>query len=118
MNRLYNIFYNKSNTSAPIKVSFERVLRIIIDDDLTLTPHIKCTTRRCKKAYNRLTQFPDMRRDLAFKIFKPFIRSKIEYGSIILGHVIYRDKHCRFLVAAHKSVLTLIFGTMEYISHQ
>lgn len=94
------------------------MLRIIIDDDLTFIPHIECKTRRCEKAYNRLTLFPDMRRDLAFQIFKPFIRSKIEYGSIIWGHAMYRDEHCTFLEAAHKSVLTLILVAMEYILHQ
>ena len=114
----YMIFYNKKNTPAPPtpipltvngaplkKVSSQRVLGIIIDEDLTFTPHIEYITSRCKKAYNRLTLFPDMRPDLAVQIFKSFIRSKLEYGSIIWGHTVYTDKHRRFLGAAHRRFL-------------
>ena len=99
MKTTYMIFCNKKNTPAPPpipaavngtplkKVSSQRVLGIIIDEDLTFTPHIEYITSRCKKAYNRLTLFSDMRPDLAVQIFKSFIRSKLEYGSIIWGQI-------------------------------
>ena len=120
------IFYNKKNTPAPPPISLtvngaplkkgssQRVLDIIIDEDLTFTPHIEYITSRCKKAYNRLTLFPDMRPDLAVQISKSFIRSKLEYGSIIWRHTIYTDKHRRFLGAAQKSALMLVLRAMKF----
>ena len=97
------IFYNKKNTAAPPpipltvngtplkKVFSQRVLGIIINEDLTFTPHTEYIVSRCKKAYNRLTLFPDMRPDIAGQIFKSFVCSKLEYGSIIWGaYIIHR----------------------------
>ena len=83
MKTMYMIFYNKKNTPAlpPISLttnSTPLVLGIIIDEDLTFTPHIEYITSRYKKAYNKLTLFPDMRPDLAIQIYKSFIRSKLE----------------------------------------
>ena len=127
MKTTYMIFYNKKNTlsSPPIplsvngtplkKVSSQRVLGIIIDEELTFTPYIEYITSRSKEVYNRLTEFPDMQPGLAFQIFKPFIRSKLEYGSIIWGLTVYTDKHRRFLEAAQKSALMLVLRTMKSI---
>ena len=53
--------------------------------------------------------------DLAVQIFKSFILSKLEYGSIIWGHTIYTDKHCRLLEAAVKSFDT---NLKSYEIHQ
>ena len=129
MKTTYMTFYNKKNTPAPPpipltvngtplkKVSFQRVLGIIIYEDLTFTPYIENIISSCKKAYNRLTLFPDMRPDLVVQMFKCFICSKLEYGSIILGHTIYTDEHRRFLEAAQKSALMLVLRAMKSIKH-
>ena len=70
MKTLYMIFHNKKNTPAspPIpltingtplkKVSSQQVLGIIINEDLTFTPHTEYITSRYKRACNRLTLFP------------------------------------------------------------
>ena len=47
------------------------------------------------------------------QIFKSFICSKLEYGSIIWGHAISEDKHHRFLEAAQKSAFILILRAMK-----
>ena len=74
MKTSYMIFHNKMNTPAspPIpltindtplkKVSSQRVLGIILDEDLTFTPNIEYITCRCKRACNRLTLSPDATR--------------------------------------------------------
>ena len=46
------------------KVSSQRILGITIDNNLSFRPHIENITNKCKRAYNRLTLFPDMRPDL------------------------------------------------------
>ena len=46
-------------------------------------------------------------------MFKSFVFSKLEHGSIIYGHTVYRDKHHRFLEAAQKSALILILRAMK-----
>ena len=74
------------NSTTLKQVSFQQVLCIIIDEDLTFTTHIEYITSKCKKVCNRSTLFPDMQLDLAVQIFKLFIFSKLEYGNIILGH--------------------------------
>ena len=91
----YMLFYNKKRTASPPsipvtidgvplkKVAQQRVLGLIIDEDISFTPHIENITIKCKQAYNRLTLFPDIRPDLAVQLYKSFIRSKLEYGSII-----------------------------------
>ena len=65
----YMVFYNKKKLlqtpSLPVvidevpvsKVSNKRALGIIIDEDLSFTPHIEFITKKCKQAYNRLTLF-------------------------------------------------------------
>ena len=56
-----------------------------------------------------------MRPDLAVQIFKSFILSKLEYGSIIWGHTVYTDKHCKLLEAAEKNFDT---NLKSYEIHQ
>ena len=125
MKTMYMIFCNKKNTPAPPqipltihgttlkKVSSQQVLGIIIDENLTFTPHIEYITNRCKKAYNKLTLFPDMRPELAVQISKSFICSKLEYGSIVWGSTLYTNRHHRFLEAAQESALILILRAMK-----
>ena len=65
------------------KVSNKRALGIIIDEDLSFASHIEFITKKCKKAYNRLTLFPNLNPHLALQLYKSFIRSRLEFGSIV-----------------------------------
>ena len=47
------------NGSSLTKVKAKRVLGAIINEDLTFTPHVEHITQKCKRAYNRLTLYPD-----------------------------------------------------------
>ena len=85
----YIIFYDKKKLPLPpsipvtidrsslTKVKAKRVLGIIIDEDLTFTPHIEHITQKCKITYNRLTLYPDLSSHLALQLYKGFIRSKL-----------------------------------------
>ena len=88
------------------------MLSIVIDEDLTVTPHIEIITSRCKKMYNRLTLFP-VQPDLAVQIFTSFIPSKLEYESISWECTIYTDKHHRLLEVGQRNALMLILRTMK-----
>ena len=67
----YIIFYDKKKLSPPpsipvtinwsslTKVKAKRVLGIIIDENLTFIPYVEHITQKCKRAYNRLTLYPD-----------------------------------------------------------
>ena len=48
------------NGSSLTKVKANRVLGIIIDEDLTFTSHVEHIIQKCKRAYNRLTFYPDL----------------------------------------------------------
>ena len=122
----YMIFYSKKNTkSSPPQipltidgdslkvVSSQRVLGIIIDDNLSFTPHIENIVRKCKQAYSRLTRFPDMRPDLAVQLYKSYIRSKLEYGAVVWGHTIHTQKHLKLLDEAQRGALKLILRGMK-----
>ena len=52
------------NGASLNKVSSQRILGITIDNNLSFSPHIENITNKCKRAYNRLTLFPDMLPDL------------------------------------------------------
>ena len=71
-------------------------------------------TERWKRAYNRLTLFPKMRRDLAIQIFKSFIRTKLKYGSIIWGGTIHNIKYLRLPEVAQEGALMLILKAMKF----
>ena len=100
-----------------IKVSNQRILRIIIDNNLSFSPHLESITKKCKRAYNRLTLFPEMLPDLAIQIFKSFIHSKLEYGSVIWGHTIHTIKYLRLLEAVQKGALMSDVDTKSYDIH-
>ena len=95
MKTSYMVFYDKKNKAPPVqipitidgnclrKVSSQRVLGIIIDEEPSFTPQIENITKKSKQLYNRLTCFPDTSLNLAAQIYKSFIRSKLEYGATI-----------------------------------
>ena len=114
------------------KVSSQRILGIIKGSNLSFSPHIENIANKYKRLYNRLTLFPDIPPDVAIQIFKSFIRSKLEYGSIIWVHTIHKIKHLRILSiiwvhtihkikhlrilgAAQKRALMVIPRTMKFI---
>ena len=71
------------NRSSLLKVKAKRILGIIIDEDLTFTPHVEYITQKCKIAYNRLTLYSDLSPHLALQLYKAFIRSKLQFGCTV-----------------------------------
>ena len=100
---------------APNRVSSQRVLGIILDEDLSFSPYIDHITTKCIiRSYNRLTLFPDLLRpDLDVQIYKSFICSKLEYGSVIWGHSIHTTKHLRQLESDQNGALKFILRAMK-----
>ena len=121
----YIVFYDKKklppppsisvtiNRSCLTKVKAKRVLGIILDEDLTFTPHIEHITQKCKIAYNRLTLYPDLSPHLALQLYKVFIRSKLEFGCTVLGFRIHSAKHLELLESAQRVATSLILKTMK-----
>ena len=113
----YIIFYDKKklppppsipvtiNGSSLIKVKAKRVLGIIIDVE-----HI---TQKCKRAYNRLTLYPDLSPHLALQLYKAFIRSKLEFGCTVWGFRIHNAKHLKLLESAQRGAASLILKMMK-----
>ena len=54
-----------------------------------------------------------MHPDLAVQIYKSFIRSKLEYGTIILGQIIHSLKHMKLLDESQRGVMKLILGEIK-----
>ena len=121
----YMVFYNKKKLlpppSLPVvidevpvsKVSNKSVLGIIIDEDLSLTPHIEFIMRKCKQANNRLTLFPSLNPHPALQLYKSFIRLRLEFGSIVWGFTLYQGEHLKMLESAQRRALSLILRTMR-----
>ena len=121
----YIIFYGKKNLPPPpsfpvtingsslTKVKAKRVLEIIIDEDLTSTPHVEHITQKCKRVYNRLTLYPDLSPHLALQLYKAFIGSKIELGSTVWGFRIHNVKQLQLLKSAQRGAASLILKTMK-----
>ena len=113
----YIIFYDKKklppppsipvtiNGSSLTKVKAKRVLGIIIDVE-----HI---TQKCKRAYNRLTLYPDLSPHLALQLYKAFIRSKLDFGCTVWGFRIHNAKHLKLLESAQRGAASLILKMMK-----
>ena len=84
------------NRSSLTKLKAKRVLGIIIDEDLTFTPHIEHITQKWKIAYNRLTLYSTLSSHLALELSKAFIRSKLEFSCTVWFFFF-----CFFLVGIH-----------------
>ena len=52
------------------KVKEKRVLRVIIDENLRFTSHIKQITKKCKTAYKRLILHLDLLPHQALQLYK------------------------------------------------
>ena len=76
------VFYDKKNKAPTVQipitsdgnclkqVSSKRVLGIIIDEELSFTPHVKnIYNKKSKQAYNQLTCFPEIPPDLVVQIY-------------------------------------------------
>ena len=120
------VLYNKKKLLSPpslpvvidevplFKVSNKRALGIIIiDEDLSFTPHIEFITKKCKQAYDRLTLFPSLNPHLALQLYKSFIRSRLEFGSIMWGFKLYQREHLKMLESAQRGALFPILKTMR-----
>ena len=121
----YIIFYDKKklppppsipvtiNGSSITKVKAKRVLGIIIDEDLTFTPHVKHITQKCKMAYNRLTLYADMSPHLTPQLYTAFIRFKLEFDCSVWGFTIHNAKHLKLLESAQRGAASLILKTIK-----
>ena len=103
------------NESSLTKVKAKRVIGIIIDEDLTFTPHVEHITKKCKRAYSRLTLYPDLSPHLALQLYKAFIRSKLDSGCTVWGFRIHNAKHLKLLESAQRGAASLILKTMKSI---
>ena len=101
------------NESSLTKVKAKRVIGIIIDEDLTFTPHVEHITKKCKRAYSRLTLYPDLSPHLALQLYKAFIRSKLEFGSTLWSFRKHNAKHLNLLESAQRGAASLILKTMK-----
>ena len=101
------------NESSLTKVKAKRVIGIIIDEDLTFTPHVEHITKKCKRAYNRLTLYPDLSPHLALQLYKAFLRSKIEFDSNLWSFRKHNAKHLKLLESAQRGAASLILKTMK-----
>ena len=90
----YMVFCNKKllpPPSLPVvidevpisKVSNKSALGIMIDEDLSFTPHTDFITKKCKQPHNMLTLFSSLNPHLALQLYKSFICSRLEFGSIV-----------------------------------
>ena len=99
----YMIFYDKKKLPPPpniqviidemplTRVKEKQILGIVIDEQLSFTPHVKLTTKKCRSAYNRLTLYPDLGANAAIQLYKVYIRSRLEYGCIIWGYKVKKS---------------------------
>ena len=101
------------NGSSLTKVKAKRVLGVIIDEDLTFTPHVEHITQKCKRAYNRLTLYSDLSPYLALQLYKAFIRSKLEFGGTLRSFRIHNAKHLKLLESAQRCAASLILKMMK-----
>ena len=101
------------NRSSLTKVKAKRVLGIIIDEDLTFTPHIEQITQKWKIAYNRLTLYSTLSSHLALELYKAFIRSKREFSCTVWGFRRHTVKHLKLLESAQRGAALLILKTMK-----
>ena len=101
------------NGSSLTKAKAKRVLGIIIDGDLTFTPHVEQITQKCKMAYNRLTLYPDLSPHLALQLYKSSITSKLEFGCTVSGFRIHNAKHLKLLESAQRGAASLVLKTVK-----
>ena len=77
------------NGCSLTKVKAKRVLGIIIDEGVTFTSHVEHITQKCKRAYKRLTLYPELSPHLAFQLCKAFIRSNLNSAALcgVFGYI-------------------------------
>ena len=102
------------NGSSLVRVKAKRVLGIIIDENLTFTPHVENITQNFKMAYNRLNLYPDLSPHLALQIYKAFIISKLDFGCSVWGFRIHNAKHLKLLESAQRDAASLILKRMKF----
>ena len=90
------------------------MLDTITDEELTFNPHTEYITNICKKSAINQHCFQIWDQKLQSRFFIYFIRSELEYGSVIWGHTTYTVKYCRLLVAAQKGALMLILRALKF----
>ena len=102
------------NGSSLTKAKAKRVLGIIIDEDLTFTPHVEQITQKCKRAYNRhATLYPYLSPHLALQLYKAFIISKLEFDGTVWGFRTHNAKHLNLLESAQRGAASRILKTVK-----
>ena len=96
-----------------IRITEKLILEIVIDKQLSFTPHVELTTKKCRSAYNRLTLYPDLAPNVDLQLYKAYIRSRLEYGCIIWSYKIDQKNHMKKLESAQRGTLSLILRTMN-----
>ena len=119
------VFYDKTKLPPPpdiqvtidetplIRITEKLILEIVIDKQLSFTPHVELTTKKCRSAYNRLTLYPDLAPNVDLQLYKAYIRSRLEYGCIIWSYKIDQKNHMKKLESAQRGTLSLILRTMN-----
>ena len=95
------------------RVKEKRILRIVIDEQLSFTPHVELTTKKCRSAYNGLPLYSDLAPNMAIQLYKAYIRSRLEYGCIIWVYKIRQKNHMNKLQSTQRSALSLTLRTMK-----
>ena len=105
------------------RIKEKRVLGINIDGQLSFTPHVQLTTKKCRSACMKVTLYPYLAPNVALQLYKAYIRYRLvyvmskylcpEYVSIISGCKILPKNHMKQLKSAQLSTLSLIQRTMK-----
>ena len=78
------------NETPLTRVNEKQILGIVIDEQLSFTPQVELTTKKCRSAYNGLILYQDVGPNVALQLHKAYIKSKLEYGCIIWGYKIHQ----------------------------
>ena len=106
--KYYLIFYDKKKLPPPPDISVtidqtplarvkEKRTLGIVTDWWTTQLHTTYWTNHleCRSAYNRLNLYPDLVPGETLRLYKGYIRSRLEYGCIIWGWKFYQKIICR-----------------------
>lgn len=89
-------------------MTLQRVLGIIIDEEISFTSCNESVNKKCKQAFNRLTIFHGIKQYLVIQLHKFYILSKLEFEITLWGHTLHILQHLKLLEGAQKGALILI----------
>ena len=72
------------NNSIVETISLQKHLRLILDEELNFNEHLESKINKCYKIINFLKWLSNkLPRDALLRIYKPIVRSHIDYGDIV-----------------------------------